>query len=141
MTRDVYFVDPDEGLEAVWESMKMLGIRHVPVLEGGKLVGMLSDRDVLKHATFQGPALRVPPLKARSAMAAPVVVCKAGDALSEVGRTMLAHQIDSVVIVDDDGELTGLVTSTDFIHLVLQREAHDLGAPPPWDFKVRPLKR
>lgn len=141
MTRDVYFVDPDEDLAAIWESMKMLGIRHVPVLESNKAVGMISDRDILARATLQGQTLVLPPLKARAAMAAPVVMCKATEPLLEVGLKMLARKIDSVVIVDDDGELVGLVTSTDFIQLALDREVKDLGTPPPWEFKVQPLRR
>lgn len=141
MTRDVFFVDADEGLGSIWETMKLLGIRHVPVLESNRPVGMLSDRDILRCATAKGSELVVPDLKARAVMASPVVASRGADSLTEVGRKMLVHKIDSVAIVDEAGELVGLVTSTDFIHLALEREAHDLKSPPNWEFRVQKLRR
>lgn len=141
MTRDVFFVDADENLGSIWEMMKMLGIRHVPVLESNRPVGMISNRDILRSATMKGAELVVPDLQARAVMASPVVTSSAVDPLSEVGKKMLTHHIDSVAIVDEAGELVGLVTSTDFIHLALEREAHDLKSPPPWEFRVQKLRR
>lgn len=141
MTRDVYFVDPTEELPAIWEMMKKLAIRHVPVVESGKPIGMVSDRDVLLHAAAKG-TIEVPPLTAAAVMTKPLVTCLASASLSAVGLQMLSHKIDSVVIVSDDrSDLVGLLTSSDFIHLVLEREALDLHAPPPYEFHLRRLPR
>lgn len=141
MTRDVYYVDPHEDIVSVWEMMRKLVIRHVPVLDSSRPVGMISDRDILLRATLEKGALIVPSLEARTIMTTPVVTCLASASISAVGLHMLSHKIDSVVIVDDDGGLAGLLTSSDFIHLMLEREALDLHSPPPYEFRVQRLPR
>lgn len=141
MTRDVYYVDPHEDIVAVWEMMRKLAIRHVPVLESSKPVGMISDRDILLRATLEKGTMAIPTLEARTVMTSPVVTCLASASVSAVGLHMLSHKIDSVVIVDEEGGLAGLLTSSDFIHLTLEREALDLHSPPPYEFRVQRLPR
>jgi IMP dehydrogenase len=141
MTRDVYYVDPDESLPAVWDMMKKLVVRHVPVLESSKPVGMISDRDILLRASVGESGIVIPLLDARTVMATHLITCLSSASLSAVGLQMLSHKIDSVVIVNEEGELAGLITSSDFIHLTLEREALDVHSPPPYEFRVQRLPR
>lgn len=141
MTRDVYFVDPDEDIASVWDMMRKLAIRHVPVLESSRPVGMVSDRDILLRASLEQGELRVPLLKAHAVMSTPVVTSLASASISAVGLHMLSKKIDSVVIVSEEGELVGMLTGSDFIHFTLEREALDLHSPPPYEFRVQRLPR
>lgn len=141
MTRDVYYVDPGEDLPDVWDMMRKLAVRHVPVLENSKPVGMISDRDILLRASLEKSGIVVPPLEARTVMATQLITCLSSASLSAVGLQMLSHKIDSVVIVNEEGDLAGLITSSDFIHLTLEREALDLQSPPPYAFRLQRLSR
>jgi acetoin utilization protein AcuB len=49
MTRDVVFVSPTVTAGSAARLMARLRIRHLPVVEGNRLVGIISDRDLLKH--------------------------------------------------------------------------------------------
>ena len=51
MTRKVVFVTEDDKLSEAFDSMRVLQIQHIPVVRDGRLVGILSDRDILLHAS------------------------------------------------------------------------------------------
>lgn len=140
MTRDVFFVHLDDDLATAWAMMRKLAIRHLPVLDNGELVGMVSDRDVLARGRVVPGGFEVPSVPVGTVMTHPVVTCIASDRLAAVGAQMLRHKIDSVVVVDGTGDLVGLITSTDFIHLVLEVDAMQRRASEPFDFRVAHLK-
>ena len=48
MTRELVVIDPDENIDSAIERMHAIGSRHLPVVDEGKLVGMLSIRDLLE---------------------------------------------------------------------------------------------
>ena len=50
MTRHVTTITPDVNLERAWSLMQRLTVRHLPVVFSGKVVGILSDRDLLLRA-------------------------------------------------------------------------------------------
>jgi CBS domain-containing protein len=61
MTRDVIVVPPTLSLLAAFAVMERERIRHLPVVQGGALLGILSDRDVLARATLRdNGSLEVP---------------------------------------------------------------------------------
>jgi len=89
------------------------------------LVGILSDRDLLKHT---------PGTSCGAAMTAAPVTCSSNASVSQVAQLMLEHRIDSIPIVGYSGVLTGLVTSTDLLALLVDRnEAQVI----PFDFRLR----
>ena len=141
MTRDVFFVHRDDDLATCWTMMRKLAIRHLPVLDNGDLVGIISDRDVLANGRVVAGGFEVPSVPVERVMTHPVVTCVPGDTLSAVGAQMLRHKIDSVVVVDETGDLVGLITSTDFIHLVLEAEAIQRRASDPFEFRVAHLAK
>jgi CBS domain-containing protein len=57
---------------------------------------------------------RAEAVKVQEIMVAPVVVVREDASLEEVARTMLEHKIGCVAVVDDRGELTGIITESDF---------------------------
>lgn len=123
MTKDVTCITPDFGLERAWKLMKRLNVRHLPVVFSGKLVGMVSDRDLLVRALpVQGGALTFPPLAVGEAMTPHPIACQPATAVSRLAALMLEHRIDSIPIVSPRDELVGLVTSTDLIELLTSPE-------------------
>ncbi len=125
MTRDVVVVSPTVTAGIAARMMERLRIRHLPVVEGGRLVGILSDRDLLKHT---------PGTSCGAAMTAAPVTCSSNASVSQVAQLMLEHRIDSIPIVSYSGALTGLVTSTDLLALLVDQEQAQVI---PFDFRLR----
>ena len=125
MTRDVVVVSPMVSVGGAARLMERRRIRHLPVIENGRLVGILSDRDVLKHA---------PSLSCAEAMTPAPWTCLPDASVSHVARLMLDKRIDSVPIISASGSLAGMVTSTDLLWLLVER---DQARRLPIDFQLR----
>ena len=136
MTKDVTCITPDFGLERAWSLMKKLNVRHLPVVFSGKVVGILSDRDLLLRALpVEGGALSFPPLAAGEAMTPHPISCQPATPVSKLAALMLQHRIDSIPIVSLRDDLVGLVTSTDLIELLTAPET--ITDTLPFEFNVK----
>ena len=125
MTRDVVVVSPTVSVGTEGRLMNRLKIRHLPVIDDRRLVGILSDRDLLKHGSG---------VTCAEAMTAAPVTCSAESSVGRVAQLMLEHTIDSIPIVSPSGTLTGLVTSTDLLGLLVDREQAQVL---PFEFRLR----
>ena len=116
-----------EVLGPVQRMMSTRGIRHVPVMEGTRCVGMLSERDVLRYRARADADEEWWKAPVSDAMAAPVHTAGPEDSLTEVAGRLAAAQIGAMPIVER-GALLGLVTVTD----VLDAEVREAmaGRPP-----------
>ncbi len=78
MTREVLVASPRLPLDVAWAVMQEHRIRHLPVVQGGALLGILSDRDVLLRATLDDDQrVIVPGLAVALAMTPAPAVCEA----------------------------------------------------------------
>lgn len=85
-------------------------------------MGIVSDRDVRAFASVKDGFLSVPSLPVSDAMTRDLITCRPTATISEVGGKMLRSKIDCIPIVSEDGSLLGLVTSSDLIKLLIDRE-------------------
>lgn len=119
MTRQVVCVPKDLPLERAYELLRDRRIRHLPVLEGETLSGILSDRDLLTWAQRGADGkLTFPSVSVSKVMATRPITCKPNSKVADIAELMLEHRIDSVPVVDPGGRLLGLVTSTDLLELL-----------------------
>jgi acetoin utilization protein AcuB len=137
MTRRVIVAPPQMSLAAAWEVMQRERFRHLPVVSSNLLVGILSDRDVLLHATTDGHEVSVPDIAVATAMSPAPYVCLPSTHVADVVRTMTERKIDALPVVDDESHLVGLVTSTDLLLLLIELEEAKL--PIPFDFELDEL--
>lgn len=122
MTRNVTCVGPTDSLSEVYELMGELEIRHLPVVkEDNTLIGILSDRDILLEATSEKGSVVVPAVDVASVMTSDVITCRTTDSLSDIAEIMLARKIDAIPVIDAQGKIFGIITSSDFIELSVQR--------------------
>lgn len=128
MTRDVVIVAPDVTIDTVRQLMALWGIRHLPVVEDGELVGILSDRDVMTCSSQ-------PLSPCRDAMTPAPVTCTPSTDVARVARIMIDEKIDSLPVVDAAGALVGLVTSTDLLELLARDDA--MARVLPFEYRVR----
>ena len=112
MTSFPYFVDSDDPLGRLEKMMDDRGIRHLPVKEKGKLVGIVSERDLHHRLPRNAPPEAKSQLRARDVMVANPYVVNFNTPLSEVVAQMGLRHIGSA-IVTRRGKLAGILSATD----------------------------
>ena len=113
----------DDTLENASRLMLARGIRHLPVVDGEKLVGVLSERDLLAFRGYGG--LKAP---VRNAMHTPVETVKPTDDVNQAADRLAAAKLGCFPVVDGT-KLVGIVTTTDFLTM-RARETTAVGAKP-----------
>ena len=111
MTKSVETVRPDQTLQEAASRMKSLDVGPMPVCENDKLVGMLTDRDIVLRAAADGKDLRT--TKVREAMTPDVVVCAEDDDVRDAAKKMKDRQIRRLVVVDGQKKVAGIVSLGD----------------------------
>jgi len=111
MTPHVEVIDPDATLEEAAEKMERLDIGPLPICDGERLVGMLTDRDITVRATAQG---RNPKrTRVRDVMTETVFYCFEDQDVREAAEIMEQAQIRRLVILNRDKRLVGIVSLGD----------------------------
>jgi acetoin utilization protein AcuB len=122
MTADsILTVDAGDSLERVKQIMHGHPIHHVPVLERGKLVGIISTSDLLRHASL-GARVLDEEVKAKDVMETSLVTLRPRDPLLKAARLLTQEQFSSLPVVDDEGELIGILTIRDLVRYIIQHE-------------------
>lgn len=112
MTPFPYSVRPDESIDEVERLIREHEIRHVPVQEAGRVVGIVSERD-LRVFTFESlRPFRAKGLRARDVASEDPYVVEFSTPLSEVIHTMAERRIGSAVVVRQ-GKLAGILSVID----------------------------
>jgi acetoin utilization protein AcuB len=115
MTPFPYSIDVGEDVVSARVLMEEHGIRHLPVTSGGKIAGVITDRDILVAGTLAGD--REVPRLVREVCHMPAYVAEATERLDEVLLEMADRHLSSAVIVDHRGQLAGILTLSDVCRL------------------------
>ena len=139
MTRDVTCINATNNLREAYEIMLDEEIRHLPVVEGNnRLIGILSERDILLRASFIDDVINVPETDVELAMTTDVVTCKPSHQMHDVAEIMLERRVEAIPVVDLSGEIVGIITSADFISLAVGKGHDDPSVynPIPFNFTI-----
>ncbi|RPJ74435.1 MAG: CBS domain-containing protein [Alphaproteobacteria bacterium] len=115
MNKPVISLPVGELLERIREEMKIHNIRHIPLVKDLKLVGMISDRDLLKlelAGTFSF-------LKAEDVMTTVLVVAEEETPLAHIARVLVEEKISALPIIDKSHKLVGMISRTDILKTVV----------------------
>ena len=116
MTRQAHSVGADQTLALAEDRMMKLRVQHMPVLHGGRLVGILNSRDIALIRSVA--ADRLGRSTVEEAMTA-VPYCVTAEArVAEVARHMASRKLDSAVVVDSNGNVEGVFTSTHALEIL-----------------------
>lgn len=123
MTSEPFTLSPTDTVGRALEMLRELDIRHILVTDEGRLVGMLSDRDLRSYAlpplaTFEHPeeAAERTETALGSLMSADTMTIGPDDDVSEVVDIMLDHKVGAVPVVDaGSDELLGIVSYIDVL--------------------------
>jgi CBS-domain-containing membrane protein len=111
MTQNAQCLDPESSLRAVAAKMKEIDCGAVPICHNDRLVGMVTDRDMVTKALAEG---RDPnSTRARDVMTSPIVYCFEDQDIGEAARVMEVRQIRRLVVLNKDKRLVGIVSLGD----------------------------
>jgi len=109
MTPQVWTIRSDARLSQARELMRDHGVRHLPVLEGGKLVGIVSQRDVHVFDRVYGDVGST----VEDAMTVDVLVAHGDDPVDSIAEQMAERKYGSAVVVNADNKVQGIFTTVD----------------------------
>ena len=110
MTRDVRLLNPDQTIREAAKLMADVDAGALPVGENDRLVGMITDRDIVIRAVAQGKSADT---KVADVMSKEMLYCLDTDAIDDVGRNMAKAQVRRLPVVNKDKRLVGIVSLGD----------------------------
>jgi len=121
MTRDVEVVTPEDTLRSAAEKMRALNVGPLPVCEGDRLAGFITDRDIVVRGIAMGHDPNVS--KVRDAMTNDVEYCFEDDSIDDAAKKMRTEQIRRLLVVNRDKQLVGIVALGDIAQEISDRKA------------------
>ena len=127
------FVDEGDSMKKAMDLLKENEIRHLPVLKDGKLVGILSERDIKQASPSQATALEIreiyyllAKIKVKQIMTRRPYTISSTATIEEAALILREKKIGCLPVVDD-GKLVGILTETDIIDAFI--ESMGVGGP------------
>jgi len=111
MAADVEALDPDAPLVEAALSMAETGCGLVPIMEKGRIVGVVTDRDIVVRALALG--WDIDETTVEEIMTPDVHFCREDEDAAEAGRLMVIHRVRRLVVVGKEGELAGVLSRED----------------------------
>lgn len=126
MTKNVHTVNLTDELSNVVNSLKKHKIRHIPVVDGREVVGIISRTDI-NRLTFGSlfenqdgaDEAVLTMLSVSQVMTSKPRLVSADATIREVAEIFAKEEFHALPVIDDHGALTGIVTTTDIINYLL----------------------
>lgn len=127
MTSHVFTVEPHDMIDRVFFLIHYEKIRHIPVIEKGKVVGMVSDRDMYKalgpksnsnaiEPNKTGTELHVIPKKVQNIMRRGITAIAPDTLASDAAAIMADKKVGALPVIKDN-KLVGILSSTDILRV------------------------
>ena len=111
MTSQVSVARPTDSIRQVAQTMAKVESGVVPVVEDGKVVGVVTDRDIVLRVVAEGRSFDSPISEAMSD--GEVLSVKEEDVLADATAKMANHQVRRLIVLNDAGDLTGILSLGD----------------------------
>lgn len=108
---------PSAGVEELRLKMQEGGFRHLPIVDQGKVVGLVSQRDL---NLLEGLGQLSQQVSAGDFMKKEVLVVESGSPLEEVAFKMSEMKVGSAIVCDESEEFIGIFTSTDALNALIE---------------------
>src|SRR4026209_1604683 len=115
MTRDVQTIRPDQSAQDAARFMLKSDAGSIPVTEGDRLIGMITDRDIAVRGVAKGFG---PDTPVRELMTGDIICARSDDSIEDVASKMSEAQVRRLPVIDEQERLCGIVSLGD-----LSREA------------------
>jgi len=121
--REIFWLPPDASVYSAIELMSEKGIGAVLVMEGNKLLGILSERDYARKVILKGKHSRETPI--REIMSAPVIVVTPECTVDEAMGVMTLKRIRHLP-VERDGAVVGVISIGDLVKKIISTQAETI---------------
>lgn len=137
MTKLVICFFVNDHLREAYEVMKDFKIRHLPVIDDGRLVGIISDRDLLLHShEYKGDKYQEE-LKIKDIMTTDIITIDEGCSIRTAVELMVSNKIDCLPVINPDHSIKGIITSTDILELMLNDRFENTKEPIPFNYQLK----
>lgn len=126
MSTDLITVDPDTSVMKASQILKENDIRRMPVMVEGKLVGLVTDRDLKEASPSKATTLDMhelyyllSELKVQDIMAKRVLTIRETDTIERAAVIMLENRVTGLPVVDEDGNLVGMLSQGDIFRVLI----------------------
>jgi len=120
MTSDVVTIDEDTSMMKAFQIMKENSIRRLPVMRQGKLIGIVTDRDIKDASPSKATTLVIhelyyllSELKIKDIIKKNIITIGPEETVEKATVKMLEHRISGLPVVDDSGSVVGIITQRD----------------------------
>jgi CBS domain-containing protein len=120
MTEDVRTIDADAPAENAWKIIMSEQIRQLPVMSDGELVGVISRGDLLRNFENIQDEEAVNTTEVREAMSPEPLTVSPDMPFEEATNEMYRSRVGSLPVLDDDGELVGILTRSDLFTAIME---------------------
>ena len=117
MNNNVVTCRPSESLTVIVNKFELFNIAGMPVVEKGKLAGIICQSDILKNLREEGISLK--DLIVKDVMVEDVVTVSPTESVSELAKLMTEKHINRIPVVEN-GVVIGIVTRTDIVRAVAE---------------------
>ena len=138
MSEDIHVISPKDKISAVLRCFREYHISRMPVVENGKLVGIITLHDIVtkvinveKGSSFDillDEKISVLDLPVENIMSYPVFTCHIEATIKEVIQKIIENNVSGIIIVDDLGNIVGITTKRDILE-PLSEERKDVAYP------------
>jgi acetoin utilization protein AcuB len=126
MTKNVITIDDQESMPKAIQLLKQHKINMMPVTHAGKLVGVITDRDLKQASPSQATDLDIHELKyllakikIKDVMTQDIITVPPDFTIEEAAEVLMHRNISGAPVVDDHGEMVGIITSADLFKALI----------------------
>jgi acetoin utilization protein AcuB len=126
MSKNVITVDENDSMFDATKIMKKKDIRMLPVMKKGKLVGIITDRDLKRASASDANSLEIHELlyflskiKLKDIMTKDPITIPSDYTMEEAAEVLLENKISGVPVVDDRGQVVGVITQSDLFKVIV----------------------
>ncbi|MCA9914375.1 MAG: CBS domain-containing protein [Anaerolineae bacterium] len=130
MTSPVVSIAPTTPISNAHQIMKENGIRRLPVLEGERVVGIITIGDVREASPSDATTLSIwelnylwAQLTAEKVMSHKVITISASKPILDAAEFMLNNKVSGLPVVDEAGKLVGMITESDIFRMLIKLRA------------------
>ena len=121
MTKNVNVCSPQTAVRDIADKMQDDNVGSIPVIDGGRLIGIVTDRDIVCRIVAEGRDTRT--AMASEAMSEDLITCTPDESVVEAMRKMGEHQVRRIPVCDPNGRLRGIIAMAD-IALEAERDRY-----------------
>lgn len=126
MSKDVVTVDVNDSMQDATRLLKKHNIRGLPVMKNGKLVGIVTDRDLKRASASDATTLEIHELlyliskiKIKEIMTKNPITIPLDYTIDEAAAILLDNKLSGAPVVDNEGKVVGIITQTDIFRVLV----------------------